>query len=86
VTVGWMDTERGPTCACGMPTYVSLVDVGQQKLPILVCFAHNGSGASFYLPSERPEAWPNLTGQEMVALVDRGAEEHALARGERKTG
>ena len=46
MAVGWLDTERGPTCVCGMPTYVTLVDVGPKKLTLLVCFAHDGVGAS----------------------------------------
>lgn len=74
----WLDTERGPTCACGMPTYVSLVfDVGARKLPRLICFAHNGVGASYCLPSVRPEAWPFLSMEELVAVVDAGIAEHA---------
>lgn len=75
----WVDTERGPTCACGMPTYVSLVDVGREKLPVLVCFAHGGTGASFPLARLRPPEWPNVTGAEVIALVDRGFEEHRAA-------
>ena len=86
MAVGWLDTERGPTCVCGMPTYVTLVDVGPKKLTLLVCFAHDGVGASFCLPSERPETWPHVTGDDMIALVNRGCEEHMLADRERKTG
>ena len=40
----------------------------------------------FCLPSERPETWPHVTGDDMIALVNRGCEEHMLADRERKTG
>jgi hypothetical protein len=65
-----------------MPTYVSLVTAGKRKLPRLICFAHGGVGASYCLPSARPETWPNLSMQELVALVDAGVAEHAAAAAE----
>jgi len=81
VSIPWADTERGPTCACGMPTYVSFVIVAGKSLPVLVCFAHAGVGAKFALPLERPEKWPSMSTEEMVSLLERGDREHGLAAG-----
>lgn len=79
--VAWLDTERGPMCACGLLTYVSFVNVTGGKLPVLVCFAHGGVGAHFCLPLERPTSWPNLSAHDLIVLIDRGIEEHKAARG-----
>lgn len=72
----WQE-EPGPNCFCGWPTFVSLVEVGSKTLPILVCIGHTReAGATFCLPSDRPDHWPNLSNEEMQALVERGIAEH----------
>lgn len=52
----WTNNEDGPDCACGNPTVVKLTNDG----PLLLCLFHTDkAGASFELPRERPDDWPN---------------------------
>ena len=75
----WQQGEAGPTCFCGKATSVMFVGSNDDKKWALVCFAHTPSeGASFCLPSDRPEKWPELTGDEMADLIERGEREHRL--------
>lgn len=71
----WQDREKGPECYCGAPTCVIMSQDG--KRVDLLCFFHTREeGAMFALPrNDRPEHWPNLTSDEMVALVNKGIEE-----------
>lgn len=70
----WQDREKGPECFCGAPTCVVVSKDGRVDL---LCFFHTyEAGAMFPLPrNDRPENWPNLTSDEMSALVDKGIEE-----------
>jgi len=68
----WTDREKGPECYCGGGTFVSC----GKHAPILICIFHTWeAGASFCLPKERPEKWPNLTHEEMQELTERGIQE-----------
>lgn len=72
----WTDREPGPNCYCGMPTCVVIVD----DLPSLMCIFHSrDSGTMFPLPKGRPAKWPEMTDEEMKALVDQGIAEHDAA-------
>ena len=63
----WTDGEEGPKCCCGWPTRVSIVD----GKPMLWCFGHSDeAGAWWPLPPEKPDNWPNLTGDEMESLIE----------------
>lgn len=58
---------------CGKATVV-VINNGKASL---LCFAHTKQEAAFFpLPKDRPTHWPNLTNEEMVALVDAGHEYH----------
>jgi hypothetical protein len=71
--------EKGPPCFCGCPTWVE-PDLGGEAT--LICIFHTKeAGASFPLPSARPENWPNLTQDELHACMERGYQE-ADARGD----
>jgi hypothetical protein len=71
--VDWVHGEEGPTCTCGKPTFVSVLDGGQINL---LCLLHEKEEGAFYpLPKDRPSNWPNLTHPEMAELVRRGFEE-----------
>jgi hypothetical protein len=75
----WTGKEKGPDCFCGCPTWVEPVGSGP---PILICIFHSKeAGASFPLPADRPDNWPNLTPEELHAYLLRGTDE-AKARGE----
>jgi len=70
----WADKEPGPDCACGDPTVVVLDPTGRATL---WCLWHSKeAGATFDLPSDRPDHWPDLTTEQMTELVDRGREEY----------
>ena len=65
--------EKGPRCYCGCPTWVE-PDLGGGA--VLICIFHTKeAGASFPLPSARPDNWPNLSDEEMIACMDQGARE-----------
>jgi len=70
----WKNGEKGPTCFCGMPTAVVVDEEGSVNL---LCVFHTSlAGALFPLPKDkRPDKWPEMTDEEMVALVDAGYEE-----------
>lgn len=69
----WIDKEPGPECYCGAPTFVALFENGDAAL---ICIFHEyEAGASFPLPKEKPEKWPNMTNEEMAELVDKGIKE-----------
>jgi hypothetical protein len=69
----WQNGEEGPTCFCGWPTYVVMTD----GLANLMCFGHTkAEGAMFPLPKNKPEKWPNMSHEEMQALVEQGVKEH----------
>lgn len=71
--------EKGPRCYCGCATWV---EPSWGGAPRLVCIFHTKeAGASFPLPAERPDKWPDLSRDEMQAFMDKGAAE-AQARGE----
>lgn len=74
--MGWVDGEKGPKCFCGMPTNVSVYEGGKQVY--LICIFHTGpAGAMFSLPANgKPEHWPNVTHDEMVALTKAGDAEY----------
>lgn len=71
----WINKEKGPTCFCGMPTCVIVSEDGNQV--DLMCLFHTSlEGAMFPLPKDgRPDKWPDMTNEEMCALVDAGIEE-----------
>ena len=70
----WVNTEPGPTCKCGWPTAVS---VSKGRLPILWCFGHTKeAGAMWPLPNDKPGNWPNLSDEEMQALIVKGEAQH----------
>ncbi len=76
---GWPAREAGPTCFCGWPTFV---DAQEGHLPILICIFHRrDAGASFPLPLERPDNWPNLSREELQAFMERGEKEHEASDG-----
>jgi hypothetical protein len=69
--------EAGPACYCGGPTWV---EPGEP--PLLICLFHtNGAGASFPLPTERPDAWPNLSREELHTCMVKGADEEEARDG-----
>jgi hypothetical protein len=42
----------------------------------LICILHTkAAGASFPLPSVRPDNWPDLSDEEMFACMEQGANE-----------
>lgn len=64
--MNWTNGEPGPNCFCGKETFVIVDDYGIS----LMCLFHTKSeGASFALPNERPEKWPDMTNEEMVELT-----------------
>ena len=76
VTMTEWQKEKGPSCFCGAPTIVTFIADGERKLPTLLCFLHEKeAGATFPLPKERPDNWPNLSNAEMIALIERGEKE-----------
>lgn len=74
--MNWINKEKGPQCFCGMPTSVCVSEDG--KINYLLCIFHtSAAGAMFYLPTNgRPEHWPNVTHDEMVALTKAGHAEY----------
>ena len=70
----WVKSEKGPDCYCGNPTIVHVADDGRA---MLICFFHTKEeGASFALPKGgRPDKWPEVSHDEMQALVERGIAE-----------
>jgi len=71
--------EKGPDCYCGCPTWVE-PKMGNDGAYLICIFHTKEAGASFPLPSCRPDNWPNLTQDEMQTFMDKGAAE-AAARG-----
>lgn len=70
----WTHGEPGPDCFCGWPTVVWVID----GLASVMCFGHTkAEGALFPLPSRRPDKWPDVTHEEMAALVEEGMREHS---------
>jgi len=71
--MNWIHGEEGPDCFCGNPTIVWII--GERAS--LICLFHTPKeGASFPLPAEKPDTWPNLTNEEMEILVQQGMKEH----------
>ena len=71
----WTDKEEGPTCYCGMPTVVVVDEDG--KADLLCIFHTQAAGALFRLPRDkRPDNWPNLTDDEVDALMAEGQLEY----------
>lgn len=69
----WIDKERGPECFCGMPTGVHVID---GKAWLMCIFHEYEAGAMFPLPKdERPDNWPDISREELNAIMKRGAEE-----------
>jgi hypothetical protein len=69
----WIDHEKGPECFCSMPTGVIVHEDGTADL---LCIMHTyEAGAMFPLPAERPDNWPDLSREELNALMIKGAEE-----------
>ncbi len=69
----WVKGESGPQCTCGWPTVVCVLEDGVH----LMCFGHTkAEGAMWPLPNDKPENWPNLSDEEMQALVEKGDAEH----------
>jgi hypothetical protein len=65
--------ESGPKCPCGMPTFVDVDDEGNANL---ICIFHTyDSGAIWPLPKSRPDNWPNLSDNEIDALIELGFKE-----------
>ena len=70
----WTHGEPGPKCFCGRDTNVMICADGKVNL---MCLAHTKEEtALFPLPATRPEKWPDMTNEEMQALVDQGFLEH----------
>lgn len=66
-------SEPGPECGCGMPTYVKRSGGDESGSPFLLCLFHDDgtdAGAMWPLPEEKPDNWPNLSEDEMNALID----------------
>ena len=68
----WIQSEPGPICTCGWPTFVNVTE----KEIALICIGHSyEAGAAFPLPKNKPEKWPDLTNDEMQKLVEEGMKE-----------
>ncbi len=66
--------EKGPECYCGMPTGVHVDEDG--KAWLLCIFHTNEAGAMFPLPKDgRPDNWPEVTPEELNAIMLKGQEE-----------
>jgi hypothetical protein len=51
----------------------------------LICILHEGAnGALFPLPNERPETWPNLSIDDLDALMLKGQDEHDVREAEKE--
>lgn len=76
--MNWTHGEQGPTCFCGMPTYV-MISEDNKRINLLCVFHTSEAGALFPLPiNDRPDNWLNLTDEEMSDLIDRGIKEQEL--------
>lgn len=72
----WIAHEKGPECYCGMLTGVYVNSDGQAGL--LCIFHETEAGAIFPLPKNaRPDNWPELSREELNALMKLGAEQDA---------
>jgi len=68
----WKHKESGPICHCGQKTYIDISDK-----PLLICLNHtNDEGYCWRMPAVRPKNWPNLSEEEMEALVKNGYQEY----------
>ncbi len=77
--MNWTHGEKGPECFCGMPTGVVVSEDGK-RVDLLCIFHSYEAGAMFPLPvNGRPENWPNVTNDEIKALVEAGIAEQEAA-------
>ena len=61
----WKDTDVSPPCPCGKDMIVM-----PGPPPQLLCFFHtNEEGATYALPTERPNGWETMTTEEQSEII-----------------